>query len=255
MGGLLPTVASLLWSTGSRCGGSSSWSTWASVVVAHNSVVVAPRISCSTVCGIFANQGLSLCPLHRQADSYPLYHQGKSPEGFKVEGPDPLKVCPQVGTWRYMCLWAFPSETRPWGRKWWHLADLGQSHGARVCIHLVLTGAPEVCGLSNTSYVMSKHLAQDQYRDILSKLRTTISIIYLLGRPQSPSARHPCIRKWPPQGLVVQWLRIHVVMQAMQVWSLVWEDSTCMEQLSPCVTTTETAHLEPVLCNKRSHCN
>ena len=28
-----------------------------------------------------------------------------------------------------------------------------------------------------------------------------------------------------------------------------------MEQLSPCVTITEPAHLEPMLCNKRSHRN
>ena len=27
-------------------------------------------------CGIFPNQGLTLCPLHWQVDSYPLYHQG-----------------------------------------------------------------------------------------------------------------------------------------------------------------------------------
>ena len=31
------------------------------------SVVVAPRLSCSVLCGIF-NQGLNTCPLHWQAD-------------------------------------------------------------------------------------------------------------------------------------------------------------------------------------------
>ena len=30
-------------------------------------------------CGIFPDQGFGLCPLHWQADSYPLYHGG-SPE-------------------------------------------------------------------------------------------------------------------------------------------------------------------------------
>ena len=39
------------------------------------SVVVAHRLSCSKACGIFPGQGLNLCPLHWQADSYPLYHQ------------------------------------------------------------------------------------------------------------------------------------------------------------------------------------
>ena len=51
----------LLWSTGSRRAGS--------VVVAH-------RPSCSTACGIFPDQGSNPCPLHWQADSQPLRHQG-----------------------------------------------------------------------------------------------------------------------------------------------------------------------------------
>ena len=51
----------LLQSTGSRCAGS--------VVVAHG-------LSCSTACGIFPDQGSNPCPLHWQADSQPLRHQG-----------------------------------------------------------------------------------------------------------------------------------------------------------------------------------
>ena len=57
---------SLLWplllqSTGSRCTGS--------VVVAHGP-------SHSAACGIFPDQGSNPCPLHWQADSQPLRHQG-----------------------------------------------------------------------------------------------------------------------------------------------------------------------------------
>ena len=52
----------LLRSTGSRRAGS--------VIVAH-------RPSCSVACGIFPNQGSNPCPLHRQADSQPLHHQGR----------------------------------------------------------------------------------------------------------------------------------------------------------------------------------
>ena len=76
--GLSPAVASgghsssrcaglsLLWplplrSTGSRRTGS--------VVVAHG-------LSCSAACGIFPDQGSNPCPLHWQADSQPLHHQG-----------------------------------------------------------------------------------------------------------------------------------------------------------------------------------
>ena len=59
----------LLRSTGSRRAGS--------VVVAH-------RPSCSTACGILPDQGSNPCPLHRQADSQPLRHQGSPKLSFYV---------------------------------------------------------------------------------------------------------------------------------------------------------------------------
>ena len=62
--GLLLSRPLLLWSTGSRCAGS--------VIVAHGP-------SCSVACGILPDQGSNPCPLHWQADSQPLRHQG-SPE-------------------------------------------------------------------------------------------------------------------------------------------------------------------------------
>ena len=40
------------------------------------SVVVAHGLSCSAACGIFPDQGSNPCPLHWQADSQPLSHQG-----------------------------------------------------------------------------------------------------------------------------------------------------------------------------------
>ena len=54
----------LLWSTGSRRAGS--------VIVAHGP-------SCSVACGIFPDQCSNPCPLHWQADSQPLRHQGSPP--------------------------------------------------------------------------------------------------------------------------------------------------------------------------------
>ena len=56
----------LLRSTGSRRTGSA--------IVAHGP-------SCSMACGTFPGQGSNPCPLHRQADSQPLRHQG-SPGSF-----------------------------------------------------------------------------------------------------------------------------------------------------------------------------
>ena len=59
----------LLRSTGSKRAGS--------VVVAHGP-------SCSAACGIFPDQGSNPCPLHWQADSQPLRHQGSPPHAFKM---------------------------------------------------------------------------------------------------------------------------------------------------------------------------
>ena len=44
------------------------------------SVVVAHGLSCSAACGIFPDQGSNPCPLHWQADSQPLRHQGSPPK-------------------------------------------------------------------------------------------------------------------------------------------------------------------------------
>ena len=60
--GPLTIAASLVGSTGSRRAGS--------VVVVHGP-------SCSVACGIFPDQGSNPCPLHWQADSQPLRHQGR----------------------------------------------------------------------------------------------------------------------------------------------------------------------------------
>ena len=46
------------------------------------SVVVAHGPSCSAACGIFPDQGSNPCPLHWQADSQPLRHQGSSQHLF-----------------------------------------------------------------------------------------------------------------------------------------------------------------------------
>ena len=64
--GLSPSRSLLLRSTGSRRAGS--------VIVAHGP-------TCSVACGIFPDRGSNPCPLHWQADSQPLSHQG-SPELF-----------------------------------------------------------------------------------------------------------------------------------------------------------------------------
>ena len=59
----------LLRSTGSRRAGS--------VIVAHG-------LSCSAACGIFPDQGSNPRPLHWQADSQPLRHQGSPVQSFEA---------------------------------------------------------------------------------------------------------------------------------------------------------------------------
>ena len=49
-----------------------------------SSVGVAHGPSCSVACGIFPDQGSNPCPLHWQADSQPLRHQG-SPKTFLIK--------------------------------------------------------------------------------------------------------------------------------------------------------------------------
>ena len=46
------------------------------------SVIVAHGPSCSAACGIFPDQGSNPCPLHWQADSQPLRHQGSPRNGI-----------------------------------------------------------------------------------------------------------------------------------------------------------------------------
>ena len=58
----------------SRCG--QALGVQASVLQHASSVVVVLGLSCLKECGIFLDYGSNLCPLHWQADSLPLNHQG-----------------------------------------------------------------------------------------------------------------------------------------------------------------------------------
>ena len=63
-----------------QCLASSSW--WLLLFPTEQALgdagseLVAPGLSCPSVCGIFPHQGLNPCPLHWQEDSYPLCHLG-----------------------------------------------------------------------------------------------------------------------------------------------------------------------------------
>ena len=77
----LIVVASLVWSTGSRHVGFGGRSTraqqlWSRALERTGSIVVARGPGCSVACAVLPDGGSALCPLHWQADSHPLYHQG-----------------------------------------------------------------------------------------------------------------------------------------------------------------------------------
>ena len=68
--------------------GFSSCSTWAQQLRllgsrAQVQLAAAHRLSCSSACGIFLDQGSNPCLLHWQADSSPLSHQGSLVRFFK----------------------------------------------------------------------------------------------------------------------------------------------------------------------------
>ena len=101
-----------------------------------------------------------------------------------------------------------------------------------------------------------------------------VYFIFLLITSKEPFGVLIGLKKLFGTFLVAQWLRIRLPTQGTRVWALVWGDPTCRGATKPVchnywACTLELvshdywahepqllkpAHLEPVLCNKRSHC-
>ena len=114
-GGLSLSRPLLLRSTGSRRAGS--------VVVAHGP-------SCSVACGLFPDQGLNPYPLHWQADSQPLRHQG-SPQVFFFN-------CSKIHNIKFTVLSALPfSSAQVNGVKYIHVAVQPRPPSNSRALHLV----------------------------------------------------------------------------------------------------------------------
>ena len=54
---------------------------------------------------------------------------------------------------------------------------------------------------------------------------------------------------------MVQWLRIHLPMQGTWILPMVQEDLTCYKATTTASHSISACTLEPVLCNKKTHCN
>ena len=105
----------LLQSTGSRRAGS--------VVVAHG-------LSCSVACGIFPDQGSNPCPLHWQADSQPLRHQGNPAALFIVAKIWKKPKCTSIDEWIKKMLYIYSGILL--SHKKWNLAISDSMDGPRV---------------------------------------------------------------------------------------------------------------------------
>ena len=90
------------------------------------SAIVAHGPSRSAACGIFPDQGSNPCPLHWQADSQPLHHQG-SPKPSTFNSTFKISLLP----W-HSCL---PFIRLLWFH-WAHLDNLGYSSHLKILNHI-----------------------------------------------------------------------------------------------------------------------
>ena len=93
------------------------------------------------------------------------------------------------------------------------------------------------------SITLIQHPSAVKFYFMLTKIQI-FKLILTKALTLSSFKHHPCT------SLVVQWLRIFLPAQATWVRSLVWEDPTCLNATN-CLSPNA---LEPVRCNKRSHC-
>ena len=80
------------------------------------SVVVAQGPSCSAARGILPDQGSNSCPLHWQADSQPLHHQGSPASLFLYN----VSVELPIARFATMCAWTKPE---------YRARDMGEGRG------------------------------------------------------------------------------------------------------------------------------
>ena len=96
------------------------------------SVVVVHRLSSSAACGIFPDQGANPCPLHWQADSQPLHHQGSPRDActlrfkyvqFSVLLIGVMLLMSLCARKQILVLWIIPNRYTPYRKSnaWIHL--------------------------------------------------------------------------------------------------------------------------------------
>ena len=119
---------------------------------------MAQGLGCSVACGILQDQGSNQCPLHWQADSYPLCHQGSPRKALVICNLDwwtwggILRITTVVGVLKpwTKCVGLGLELTHVilplWGRGWLpHPVFFpGRSHGQRSLVGCIPWGCKEL---------------------------------------------------------------------------------------------------------------
>ena len=151
------------------------------------------------------------------------------------------------GVWRATVLKVAKSLTwlSDWIRKW-------KTKGMRAQLYLKRKWLP-----------LQTDVLRFVISDSASSFQSPLSIA-LMSQFALQTSRLPSLKNKPRRSsLVTQWIRIHLPRQGTQVRSLDREDSTCCgiskpvchNCWGPMLQLLKPTYLEPVLCNKGSHCN
>ena len=151
---LLPPV--LLRNTGSRRAGS--------VIVAH-------RPSCSAACGIFPNQGSNPCPLHWQADSQPLRHQGSPIRSLWADFLGSLSQGFPQGQNKGIGLDCSLTQRLDWGRIHWpaHMVVLHSLRTVALGSQFLTSHCPETALSSLTDCPLHRARMQEEWETMSAR--------------------------------------------------------------------------------------
>ena len=206
----------LLQSTRSRCAGS--------VVVAHGP-------SCSAACGIFPDQGSNPCPLHWQADSQPLCHQGSPRLAFMY-----VKLSVRLKLLESKLLFKTPCQN--------HARKAEKTSN----FHIEAKPYPDPVHPKST-YNLETILGLPNIKDFpFFPVVDDLDVVETVGFWNSNFPHHSTKKlleimnvKMQNQhtkincraSLVAQWLRNCLPMQWTRVRALIWEDPTCRGAAGP----------------------
>lgn len=123
-------------------------------------------------------------------------------------------------------------------------------------VNAELQGRQELLGQSyNAASFVSRLLGCDIPPEVLVRQRE-FCVIQAVSGPSLPAPSRSVKIGSRGTSLVAQWLGVCLLVKGTRVWFLIWENSTWCGTTKPVVGHNHWAQApEPVLPNKRSHCN